>query len=536
MEKKLEIRKLADVVVWADNEIEELKDALTEEEFEDCDEAKDLEVVKKVVLEAINRHNTYTNALNKDIADRDAKISQLEDKVKSLETAIKKQHQDDITEYNRVKRREMELQNMVGDKNKKIGRLEEEIEMRKVSFNELSEKLVSKYIPIDEHNNICKKNNDTIEDYEEEITGLNAQLKVADERIEKLEKELEHRRNMSEDENCVMNSLYDEIARRTEKINELTIKVANQKKNLDGINKTLEIRNKENESLIRVRNNQTREIEAHEAENERLSEKITSMNNTIIELSHEINNYKDWNAGLRRDLKTWKDLANVNKNTIDYHYESCEKLKKKIAELEKENGDYAIRVNNLTEELEKTYAEKEADLKNHNRRDMNLVDELAGKNDKIKSLVEEIEYYKGQERIRTDQLRATESKVEQLYKEIEQLKYDNSYLTKASKNKNDIIRKAYVRYVDEACKGREEIMNECYEKLTKDDTGYQGFKQYTLRALEAEKGNEEKTKEFIDCAASIIFYNKKAEEKRKEETKKELNEAFGVPCGEDSIE
>jgi chromosome segregation ATPase len=483
MEKKLEIKKLADVVVWADNEIEEIKNALYEEEFENCDEAKDLEVVKKVVLEAINRHNTYTNALNKDIADKEAKI---------------------------------EL-------------LEKELEGRKEGYTALKELIDTKYISIEEHNKICKKNNDTIEDYEEEIASLNTQLKVADDlrmhkdqdiirqaealrerdaKIEKLEKELEHRRNMTDDENCVMNSLYDEIARRTEKINELTIKVTNQKKNLDGINKTLEIRNKENESLIQVRNNMDREIEAHEAENKRLTEKI----------------------------KELRDLANVNKNTIDYHYEACEKLKKKIAELEKENGDYAIRVNNLTKELEKTYAEKEADLKNHNRRDMNLVDELAGKNDKIKGLVEEIEYYKSQEHIRTDQLRATESKVEQLYKEIEQLKYDNSYLTKASKNKNDIIRKAYVRYVDEACKGREEIMNECYKKLTKDDTGYQGFKQYTLRALEAEKGNEEKAKEFIDCAASIIFYNKKAEEKRKEETKKELNEAFGVPCGEDSIE
>jgi chromosome segregation ATPase len=318
------------------------------------------------MADLITRHKTYTSALNNDIADRDAKIE----------------------------------------------KLEKEIEKRKNAFNELSEKLVSRYIPIDEHNDICE---------------------AFEEKVETLKKELEHRKSMSDDENCLMNSLYDEIARRTEKINELTIKVANQKKNLDGINKTLDIRNKENESLIQVRNNQTREIEAHEAENARLSDII-------------------------------KNLRASN-----------EKLKK-------ENSDYAIRVNNLTEELEKTYAEKEADLKNHNRRDMNLVDELAGKNDKIKSLVEE----------------------------IEQLKAENSYLKKECKNKNDVIRKAYVRYVDEACKGREEIMNECYKKLTKDDTGYQGFKQYTLMVLEAEKG--------------------------KEETKKELNEAFGVPCGEDSIE
>ena len=396
MEKKLEIKKLADVAVWADNEIEELKDALTEEEFEDCDEAKDLEVVKKVVLEAINRHNTYTNALNKDVADKAAKI---------------------------------EL-------------LEKELEGRKEGYTALKELMDTKYISIDDHNKICTH----MEEESDRVIG---------------------------DRDSVMDGLYGEIARRQEEVKKL--------------NKTIMSRNNEINTLTSTLKSTRAEIEAHESENARLSDII-------------------------------KNLRASN-----------EKLKK-------ENGDYAIRVNNLTKELEKTYAEKEADLKNHNRRDMNLVDELAGKNDKIKSLVEEIEYYKSQEHIRTDQLRATESKVEQLYKEIEQLKDENSYLKKECKNKNDVIRKAYVRYVDEACKGREEIMNECYKKLTKDDTGYQGFKQYTLRALEAEKGNEEKTKEFIDCAASIIFYNKKAEEKRKEEAKKELNEAFGVPCGEDSIE
>ena len=377
MEKKLEIKKLADVVVWADNEIEELKEDLTEEEFEDCDEAKDLEVVKKVVLDAINRHITYTNALNKNIAERDAKI-------------------------------------------------------------------------------------------------------------EKLEKELEHRRNMTDDENCVMNSLYDEIARRTEKINELTAKVANQKENLGGINETLETRTKENARLNEVIRDQTREIEAHEAENARLTEKIKELKGTNAELSLELDNYKDWNAGLRRDLKTWKDLANMNKD------KACEAFKKKIAELEKENGDYAIRVNNLTEALEKTYAEKEADLKNHNRRDMNLVDELAGKNDKIKSLVEEIEYYKSQERIRTNQLRATESKVEQLYKEIEQLKEE-------------------------------------------DDHGRKGFERYIEHALKEAEGEikDKLNKRFSEEISKISL--KKTE---KELAKMKVNESLGsgIPCGEDSIE
>lgn len=397
------------------------------------------------MAELVARHKIYTNALNNDIVDKDAKI---------------------------------EL-------------LEKELEGRKEGYTALKERMDTKYISIEDHNKICTH----MEQESDRVIG------ERDAKIEKLEKEIEKWKdlaNMNRDTICDQYGVCEEFKK---KIAELEEKVKRQKENLDGINKTLEIRNKENESLIQVRNNQTREIEAHEAENARLSEKI---------------------AGLK-----------------------------------KENSDYAIRVNNLTEELEKTYAEKEADLKNHNRRDMNLVDELAGKNDKIKSLVEEIEYYKNQERIRTDQLRATESKVEQLHKELEdykdrdenakdlindntkeikELKDENSYLKKECKNKNDIIRKAYFRYVDEACKSREEIRNECYEKLTKDDTGYTGFKQYTLRALEKEEGNEKEAKKFLSNTISIIFYNKKAEEERKEEAKKELNEAFGVPCGEDSIE
>jgi len=336
MEKKLEIKKLIDIVVWADNLITLV--GFNEERYKsDAStaytpvKAHELWKIKDVVLEAINRHNTYTNALNKDIADKAAKI---------------------------------EL-------------LEKEIEGRKEGYTALKELMDTKYIPIEEHDNVCKA-------YEKKV----AELEKESEKWQDLAK-------MNRDTIC---NQYDVCEDFKKKIAELEEKVKHQRANLDGINKTLDIRTKENESLIQVRNNQTREIEAHEAENERLSDII-------------------------------KNLRASN----------------------------------------------------------------------------------------------------------EQLKYDNSYLKKASKNKNDVIRKAYVRYVDEACKGREEIMNECYEKLTKDDTGYQGFKQYTLRALETKK-DEKEAKKILSDTIDIIFYNKKAEEKRKEETKKELNEAFGVPCGEDSIE
>ena len=47
---------------------------------------------------------------------------------------------------------------------------------------------------------------------------------------------------------------------------------------------------------------------------------------------------------------------------------------------------------------------------------------LAKKNEVIDKLKVEIDYWKNQERIRTNQLRATEAKVEVLWKQIEDLK------------------------------------------------------------------------------------------------------------------
>ena len=81
MQFKNEIKKLADVLVWADNWIEELRDGLTEEEFAEDEEVKEFEAVKKAVLDSMERHTVYTNALNKDIADKAAKIEFLEKEI-----------------------------------------------------------------------------------------------------------------------------------------------------------------------------------------------------------------------------------------------------------------------------------------------------------------------------------------------------------------------------------------------------------------------------------------------------------------------
>ena len=407
MQFKNEIKKLADIVVWADNlitaagfDVEKYKNDAASAY---CHvKAHELWKIKTVVLESIDRHTVYTNALNQDIVDKDAKIDLLEKELDGRKAGY------------------MALKTQMDDVKKELEDIKEALD-----------KTIESWVPLNAHDKV--------------VDDLKDAIKERDNKIVKLEKELA----------------------------DCKVKIRHQKENLDGINKTLEIRTKENDSLIKVKNNQEKEIEAHESENARLTEKI-------IELKRSFNNLKE-------------EMAN-RYITIETHNDICKTYENKVAELERQN-------NYLKKELNDSYKAWNTDAKNHQKRDMTLVDELGKKNDEIKKLKEE-----------------------------------NSYLKKVSKDKNDIIRKAYARYVDEACKGREEIMNECYEKLTKDDTGYTGFKQYTIRALKAQEGNEKKTKEFLCDSAEIIFYNKRAEEKRKEETKKELNEAFGIPCGSDSIE
>lgn len=196
--------------------------------------------------ELIERHNVYTSALNKDIADKAAKIDLLE----------------------------------------------KEIEGRKEGYTALKELMDTKYISIEEHNNIC-------EDFKKKIV--------------KLEKESEKWQDLAKMNRDTICNQYDvcedfkkKVAELEKELADCKVKIRHQKENLDGINKTLEIRTKENESLIKVRNNLNKEIEAHESENARLSEKIMNLKGTITELSHEIDDYKSWNASLHKDIKELK--------------------------------------------------------------------------------------------------------------------------------------------------------------------------------------------------------------------------------------
>lgn len=362
MEKNLEFNKLADIVTWADGII---RDAGYNEEKYKSDGSTAYCHVKAHELWRI----------------RDVALESIE------------RH----SVYTNA------LNNDIAEKAAKIDLLEKEIEGRKEGYIALKKRMDTDYITIDEHNNIC-----------EEFKN----------KIEKLNKESEKWQDLAKMNRDTICNQYDVCEDFKKKIADLEEKVKHQRENLDGINKTLEIRTKENESLVKVRNNLNKEIEAHESENARLSGKITSLKGTITELSHEIDDYKSWNASLHKDIKELKD-----------------------------ENSY------LKKELNETCTTKELDLKGHNRREMALVNELADKNDEIKKLKESIDYYKNQERIRTDQLRATERKVDELWGLVNELK-------KEKKEVDEYVKSGFKLYVKSTLNETEGNKNEANEIIT----------------------------------------------------------------------
>lgn len=92
-----------------------------------------------------------------------------------------------------------------------------------------------------------------------------------------------------------------------------------------------------------------------------------------------------WNSRVNDIRKSIEGLQGL----FDARGECIQRLSREIEELEKQ-------VKYLEKELEETCRTKELDLKNHNKRDIALVDELAGKNDEIKKLKEENNNLKAQ--------------------------------------------------------------------------------------------------------------------------------------------
>lgn len=199
------------------------------------------------------------------------------------------------------------LKNDIASKDAKIEKLEKEIEGRKECYTALKEPMDTKYISIEDHNN-------SVDLLNKEIERLN--IYTANQK--KVNHDLVTKVTLLEDENKMLGE-----------------KIRHQRENLDGINKTLEIRTKEKERLIDVKNSQEKEIEAHEEENARLSEKITSLKGTITELSHEIDNYKSWNASLHKDIKS--EINNKN-DLVDAYEKKYDEFENRIKELKEENA------------------------------------------------------------------------------------------------------------------------------------------------------------------------------------------------------
>ena len=282
----MEIKKLEDVIAWADNQIEEMRmdfPYVPEETFKTFEAVTGFEAIKKVVNEAndkIIRHKTYTNALNKDIADKAAKIDLLE----------------------------------------------KEIEGRKEGYAALKARMDTKYISIDDHDKI-------VDQFKEEIGALKKEIKS-----------ITKSRDIWFD---TAGGHSDTIIEQSNTIKKLEEKVKHQKENLDGINKTLEIRTKENERLIAVKNNQDKEIEAHESENARLSEKI-------IELKRTIEKCKDYDASLIDSLR-------INNDDLKEQVEYLKKeLKKAHDRIDAENRVYKMLYAEY-EKLEKLKGDNEED-------------------------------------------------------------------------------------------------------------------------------------------------------------------------------
>lgn len=234
---------------------------------------------------------------------------------------------------------------------------------------------------------------------------------------------------------------------------------------------------------------------------------------------------------LEKEVNKWRGLAKMNRDTICNQYDVCEDFKKKIAELEEEVEELKVdliherekneklakdhaelendirkytteikklekQVKYLEKELNETCTCKELDLKGHNRREMALVNELADKNDEIKSLKEE-----------------------------------NSYLKSEIKQKQNIIKKAYDRYSDEVIKTRKDLMEVAYRDIEKDN-GYVGFKLYVKSALIEAKGDKNEANEVITEAVRSAYAEWDKTQKENEKTiKKAIKEVMNKKYG-----
>lgn len=352
--------------------------------------AKSKEEMYDMAVEMVEKYNRLVDICN-DSAERMADL--IERHVKKVDELVIER--DELTERHKVYTNA--LNKDIADKAAKIDLLEKEIEGRKEGYIALKVRMDTKYISIEEHNNICedfkkkivklekesekwqdlaKMNRDTICDQYNVCEEFKNKIAEIEEEVEKWKKKFDDSRKETIDRNAKIVKLEveneklkvdliherekneklakdyavqeNDIRKYTTEIKTLEEKVKHQRGNLDGINKTLEIRTKENESLIKVRNNLEREIEAHESENARLSEKIKELKrangivaNITSALTHEEDDYGK--SGFKRYIE---HLIEEEERAVPERFK--ERLNKEITEIFTKEEETEIKGNGRT--------------------------------------------------------------------------------------------------------------------------------------------------------------------------------------------
>ena len=482
----------------------EKKNVMTREEFKHFET---IDAMYDMYLSVVTGFNRLVDICN----DGSERIAELVIERDNLSKGVQKLigERDELTERHKVYTNA--LNKDIADKAAKIDLLEKEIEGRKEGYIALKVRMDTKYISIDDHNDVCKA-------YEKKVVELKKEIEKWQDLAKINGDTIRNQYDVCEDFKKKITELENEIEGRKKTIKLLDEKVERQRENLNALNKTLEIRTKENERLIAVKNNQDKEIEAHESENARLSEKI-------IELKKERDNQMARVSDLRMELDCVKASKEKHeeaahdkvvedlRESFNYWRTKClatqeenEKLKRTIEKckdydtslmdsLRINNDDLKEQVSKLKKELDETYKAWNTDSENHQKREMTLVDEIAKKN-------RDIEYYKNQERIRTD--------------------------------RREHWRRSYfnIRY----------SLNKLKDESKEDDHGRKGFKEYIEWLVkEEEEKFKESWKARLNEELEAIF-------KEEEETEVKSNgrtssgrypwgaKVNDIPCGEDAIE
>lgn len=471
----------------------EKKNVMTREEFKHFET---IDAMYDMYLSVVTGFNRLVDICN----DGSERIAELVIERDNLSKGVQKLigERDELTERHKVYTNA--LNKDIADKAAKIDLLEKEIEGRKEGYIALKVRMDTKYISIDDHNDVCKA-------YEKKVVELKKEIEKWQDLAKINGDTIRNQYDVCEDFKKKITELENEIEGRKKTIKLLDEKVERQRENLNALNKTLEIRTKENERLIAVKNNQDKEIEAHESENARLSEKI-------IELKKE----RDKHMARVNDLRMELDCVKASK---EKHEEAAHD---KVVEDLRESFNY-WRTKCLATQEERDALQKE-------------VEELHKKDEDRKDRIKELEskyvhVTKYNKIVHSIDLRVEENK--KLRKEIDGLREEVKYWKEAFETQ--AVQLAYKNDEIRDLKGAIE-----YYENEEDDHGRKGFEEYIKYIIsEEERKFKESWKARLNEELEAIF-------KEEEETEVKGNgrtssgrypwgaKVNDIPCGEDAIE